>query len=391
MSIKESEQLLRKHIPVLLSLWRGGGGAGPLTQKELARTASAVLSLQRGLTGERGAAGMGYMNEMNTLGAYLLYYWPISYLQFSLSLSVRPDIIQTLSHKRPLRILDLGCGPGPASAALADLVGKRELEITFVDYSAKAMKLATKLLASSHIKTRSICLDLMHDDLTPIKGMYDIILIGHTLNELWLKDADAVAKRTQFLLRLSAFLAPDGFLFILDPALLKTSRDLIEVRNNLVDSGFNVYSPCMCTSTCPVIKAGEGHTCHAEVRWRPIEPVASLAEAAGLDRESVKMTFFLFSRAKDVPDDMAGDPIYARVVSDGMLNKSGRVRFLLCDGKKRFPLSAKKDDEVAKAAHFFFLKRYDRIEVLDAEVRGSADETAYGVGKDTKITLLERL
>jgi hypothetical protein len=96
MGIANSERLLKGHIPGLLSLWRGGGGGGALTKGEVSRAGEALLRLQRGLTGERSLAGAGYMQDSTLLGAYLLYYWPVSYLQVSLALSSRSDLLSKL-------------------------------------------------------------------------------------------------------------------------------------------------------------------------------------------------------------------------------------------------------------------------------------------------------
>ena len=74
-----------------------------------------------------------------------------------------------------------------------------------------------------------------------------------------------------------------------------------------------------------------------------------------------------------------------RIVSDAMLNKSGRIRYLLCDGKKRFPISAKADSIHAKEIGFFQLKRYDTIEITNPEIRGDAKNPALGIEEKTCI------
>mgnify|MGYP006916100085 FL=1 len=112
MTFKEETQ---KHIPTLLKIWRKGKG-GPLTKQEIALLAKSLITLQRGLTGERVLAGAGYMQKQNLLGAYLLYYWPVSYAQTSYAFFPAIKYFAKKTGPHPaIRILDIGSGPGPAS------------------------------------------------------------------------------------------------------------------------------------------------------------------------------------------------------------------------------------------------------------------------------------
>ncbi len=407
-TISAIEHDLSLRIPALVSLWRGTKNSGGLTSKELKTAGSALLSLQRGLTGSRQLAGAGYMDDNALLGAYLLYYWPVSYMQTALAASSNPQAFFSLQH-RPLRILDLGAGPGPASCALSDLLrhmipDAAETEFTLADSSGKALALAAKLLQykaaegySVKVYTHTVNLERGIEGV-PGTDTFDIIVVSHALNELWQGDSDRIAKRCALLEKAAERLSPEGVLFLSEPALLETSRSLLAVRDMIVSRGFTVLSPCLADGQCPALAAGPNHTCHAEVPWRPAEPVASLAKAAGLDRESVKMSFIIAGKrtpdtetAAEPEKNRAGETVIARVVSDAMLNKSGRIRFLLCDGHTRFAFSAKNGDPAAGPAGFFALRRYDLIELTSPEIRGNGGNTAYGFGKDTKLHVVSRI
>jgi hypothetical protein len=64
-----------------------------------------------------------------------------------------------------------------------------------------------------------------------------------------------------------------------------------------------------------------------------------------------------------------------------MLNKGGRVRYLVCGPDGRFPFSARKDDEQARRAGFFALERYDLLRIQDPEQR----EGGWGFGPETTL------
>jgi hypothetical protein len=410
-----AEKNLERHIPSLISLWRQNGKSSPLSSLELSSVSSSLLSLQRGLTGNRQLAGAGYMENDSLFGAYLLYYWPVSYMQISYASSFAKEsfklIAQKAAHqKQPVKILDLGSGPAPASCALLDLLLPEycadtfQADLTLADSSAKALSLAEKLIKKEF---PSVCIQTNVCDFEKTQPssdvQYDIIVMSHALNELWKDKKDCIELRKSFLAEAVLSLRDGGILFLCEPALLQTSRNLIALRDSLLSENLRIIAPCphvfrkiddISSPCCPALAAGASHTCHAELPWIPAEPVASIAKKAGLDRESVKMTFFIFGKDKNAPQAKSKDgQLAGRVVSEGMLNKSGRIRFLLCNGSERIPLSAKSGDAYAKQIGFFNLKRYDFITVTKPECRNqggpnnSAEHVSYGIGAETQLTV----
>ncbi|MBP5696832.1 MAG: methyltransferase domain-containing protein [Treponema sp.] len=390
--------MLKLHIPTLLRLWRSSKNDSALSAQEAASVSKALLNLQRGLTGDRQLAGAGYMQDKNLLGAYLLYYWPVSYTQISFCTEYFFKALKLLAKKNELNILDIGSGPGPAACALTDAAlkanAKLQINLDLFDSSSRALDLAKKIFDADYkakVSTSCKTVNLEQADFSLLQKKYDIIVASHSLNELWKDKADSLQKKEGLLLELSPLLNDGGILLLCEPALLKTSRSLIGLRDFLAEKNMFLLAPCPCFSDeCPALKAGENQTCHAEIQWKPVEPVASLAKLAKLDRTSVKMTFFAFQKnveglCKETKSLQADLPNEYCVVSDPMLNKSGRVRVLLCDGSRRIAFSAKKDDRHAKEIGFFNLSRYDKIALEEPELRGTEEAPAYGVTEKTKI------
>ena len=383
-----AEKSLDSHIPTLLRMWHPK--TNRLSFRELKDVSASLLSLQRGLTGNRKLSGAGYMEDVNYLGAYLLYYWPVSFLQISYAAqSDRSFFTELVKTKNEIRILDLGSGPGPATCALADILTKInpgiKIDATLVDSSTKAVSLAVRIIKAdfNNVSVKAETFNFEKKNYVP-EGKYDVIIMSHALNELWKSESNCLDKREAFLEKVTTMLTEDGILFLNEPAMLESSRNLIALRDRLIAKGLYVHAPCTACSECPAFKAGENQTCHAEVMWNPIEPVASIAREAKLDRESVKMTYFIMSKKPSCEEEEDRSEDF-RIVSDGMLNKAGRVRYLLCNGTERIPFSAKKDEEHAKKIGFFNLKRYDRVSVSDPELRGDKDNKAYGVAESTSI------
>ena len=151
------QSLLASLYPHLLYLAFGLQGENPFLnldaggQARAARGAGQSLRrLQRGLTGAREFAGAAYFSRPEFLSAYLLYYWPVSFLQTSLALA---ELRARGAMPRLGSILDLGAGPGPAAAAAA-IFGAEKLLL--LDQSQEALHQALTLLRTPTVMGKEI-------------------------------------------------------------------------------------------------------------------------------------------------------------------------------------------------------------------------------------------
>lgn len=353
----------------LLRAWRafrGDAGEAPPSSAELTALAQDVLRLQRGLTGSRELAGAGYMDDAGLLGAYLLYYWPVSWAQ-----SARALRLSGMGGRlNGARVLDLGSGPGPMAAAALDLGAA---SATLMDKSRAALDLAGGLLRGQAAGTVQADLDGAFS-IPP--GPYDLIVAGHVLNEI--AGPNALERRLRLLESVLPSLSRDGAVLVMEPATLDASRSLLALRDNLAARGWRVLAPCTHSEPCPALAAGPQHTCHDQAAWSMPTVVAGLARIAGLDRGLVKASWLALAP----PGQATGSrPNAWRVVSEPMLNKAGRVRYLVCGQGRRFPFSAKRGDPAAERAGFFSLSRYDLITVAEPERR----ESGWGFGPATAL------
>jgi len=351
--------------------------------------------LQRGLTGDRLLAGAGYMDNPALLAAYDDYYRHVSRAQL-----LR---ICGLTGLRPQAVLDLGAGPGSMSLTLAERGGR---SFTLVDASAKALELARGSLESlvkgataadatgKPFSISTTLADLESPEAIP-EGQFDLAVFGHCLNEIG-TGGDRIERRLAVVQRTATALAPDGAVLVIDPATLAASRDALALRDRLVAAGWRVRAPCTWCGPCPALSAGANHTCHDESAWDVPAGVRRLAESAGLDRNLIKMTWYLIEPPAAMSGSVSapqaallqanvGPAALYRVVSSPMLNKGGRVRYLICGPGGRFPFSAKKDDGAARRAGFFDLQRYDLVHIAEPEIR----EGGWGFGLSTSLVKLD--
>jgi ribosomal protein RSM22 (predicted rRNA methylase) len=332
--------------------------------------AAAVQRLSLGLTRDRRLAGARYLDDEKLLGAYLLFYWPVSYLQARGILSELP--------RRPRAALDLGSGPGPVAFAALDAGAAEALA---ADRSARALAAARTLagLSGEPLATR---------EWTPGRGLvdlgggrgFDLVTLGHLVNELFLGE-DAAKRRAAFLGEALRLVAPGGSLVVIEPALRETSRALLEVRDLLVADGVAVRAPCLYRGACPAL-ARPGDWCHAERRVELPALVEEIARRAGLRKEAVKMSYLVLARRGEPWPPAPGGRVF-RIVSEPLPSK-GRLRYMGCGPEGRIGLALQEKDRCEGNRRFEGLVRGDVVEVTAVEPRGDG----LRLGRESEVRVL---
>ena len=354
---------LERWMPRLIAVWRAqrkqkGSAELPetrLTPQEVREVAAGVKQLSMGLTRERQLAGARYMDDPKLLGAYLLFYWPVSYAQARQALGELPT--------RPRSVLDLGSGPGPLAFAAMDAGAS---EVTAADRSKPALTLARALAleAGEALATR---------DWDPLKksplpeGQFDLVTMGHVLNELYGTGDAATNPRAALLESVLERVKKGGSLLILEPALRETSRGLLKVRDVLVKKGYAVRAPCMFRGPCQAL-VKETDWCHAERAWPMPRVVEELARAASLHKESLKMSYLILAPKGEAWAEPPSGRLF-RIVSESLEGK-GRQRYMGCGPEGRVGLALQERHKNEQNAPFFKLQRGDVISVTETEPKG---------------------
>jgi ribosomal protein RSM22 (predicted rRNA methylase) len=326
-----------------------------LSPRELKEVASGVRTLSLGLTRERQLAGARYMDDPRLLGAYLLFYWPVSYAQGRQVLGELPA--------RARHVLDLGSGPGPLAFAALDAGAA---EVTAADRSRAALALARELATEAEEALATREWDPHRAGELPTTSV-DAVLLGHLLNELFGKGESALGRRAALVERALGALRPGGSVVLIEPALRDTSRELLRLRDVLVRRGFAVRAPCLFRGDCPALLK-PSDWCHAERAWSMPPLLEQLARASGLHKEALKMSYLVLApKAEAWREPPAGRSF--RIVSEPLEGK-GRQRFMACGPEGRLGLALQEKHRTAANAAFFHLGRGDVVRVTEAEPRG---------------------
>ena len=277
-----------------------------------------------------------------------------------------------------------------------------------------------------------------------LEPRFDLIIASHSINELWHDEPERIERRRNMLLGLLPALREGGFLLIIEPSAHYTSIPLLALRDSLLEAAGSFTAgnfavsdearttlsvdpaaahlfcvgPCPHSGPCPMRAIGD-RPCFSEWKWDAPTLVRELAEMAGLDRTSLKASWVAFQKTGEklgadsarglntvfarqgadfaehaansaAPPPAAGPAISGRIVSEPMLNKAGRIRYIVCtENGQLSTISAPQNDPAAihagtGALGFFNLARGDLIEASGLEERGRSH---FGIIPDSSLRI----
>ena len=311
------------------------------------RTAQAVADLSRLFTTDRASLKSDYLDHPAPAAAYLKYFLPVNLSKIQVLLDEMPQGWPDQASGRPIRILDVGSGPGVGALAAFDWFHQhwsdriRELSVVAIDVSAEALKQARKLwdaysresgVTGGRLVTHEGNLERSPNGawLSQVdqQAPYDLIIAANCLNELFSRTTEPVKLRVELVTQLLARLAPTGTLMIVEPALRDTSRALHQVRDRLIgENRCTIYSPCLHENSCPAL-VNPFDWCHEERDWEPPPGIQKIDDAVGFIKDALKFSYLLLR--KDGRTIVERRPDVYRVVSE-LRELKGEKRAWLCN------------------------------------------------------------
>ena len=305
-----------------------------------------VAELSRLFTRDRHELKAPYLADERLLRAYVSYFLPVNAAKVQILLDELPERVRDISSVQedgPLRVLDVGSGPGTASLAALDWMQRsscrqRGIEVTAVDSVQAALdegqaawNAYCRIGAPNYARLHCVPASLERNawgKLIDRSKPYHVIIIANTLNELYRMDADPVQRQVQMIQILLERLHHHGALVIIEPALRQTTRHLHRVRDRLLMlHACTVYSPCLHEQSCPAL-VKEDDWCHEERPWAPPPWIAAIDQDVGFIKDALKFSYAIFR--KDGATIVPRSPNVFRVVSELRVLK-GDSRAWLCN------------------------------------------------------------
>jgi ribosomal protein RSM22 (predicted rRNA methylase) len=186
----------------------------------------------------------------------------------------------------PRTVMDFGAGPGTALFPITRKL-KAGSTMHMVEQSSPMRELGKKLLPGWTPHTITACSELP-------EGKFDLIIAANSLNELAPRDTENLLKK------FSLQLQEGGYLLVLEPALLSTTREVMKLRDFIVSTfGWKIRFPCTHCNECPMLKLSQSDWCHGELRWSAPRLIDQLDTLTGLNKHRIKYSGFLFQNSTE--------------------------------------------------------------------------------------------
>ena len=334
-------RLLSPVLQRVLTDWLGLAGLPERDPARFQMLCQSVAELSRLFTKDRSERKRGYLDEASLRAGYLAYFLPVNLAKVQALLDELPADQLCRPADRPLRVLDVGSGPGTGALAVLDWMQQRTeraVEVVAVDEALPALREAEQLWRAyaQSSGSHSAILTCGHVNLEragsletcKLEGPFELIVMANALNELWRGARDPIGSRVTFVRGLLDLLVPHGTVMLIEPALRDTSRDFHLVRDRLLEAGAcTVYSPCLHDGPCPaLVKADDW--CHEERPWTPPPIVSEIDQVVGFIKDALKFSYVILR--KDGKTIAPRSPDVFRVVSE-LREMKGEKRAWLCN------------------------------------------------------------
>jgi len=258
--------------------------------------------------------------------AYLAYNVPRNFMEAMIIGREVAAFTPHIRNKETINILDIGCGEGAGMLGLYySLLNSHNFSFTGIDTSARLLRECRKLtelvLKKSDVRV-SLRKHDVSDGLLPTKQKFDIIILAHSLAEMYPRRIPI-----RFIHRLFRNVTESGLTIIIEPALKQLSRRLTDLRNSIVaDRKLSVQLPCLHNQECPLCNIRkQKEWCHQSIRWQPPDFMKIMNQGLNREINTLKFSYLVISK-KDF--SIRHENQY--VVVSNLLKEKGKQKCFLC-------------------------------------------------------------
>lgn len=299
------------------------------TKRDLLFFAKSCGLLSNAFTRERASLPKNYLNNKDFRAAYILYFTVTNYIKAIFCLKETGISKDT----QQLDILDIGTGPGTALLASMDFFKNcNDLRLTGIDQNRHIIKDARKLLDIFGNKPSKLSLfsqNIVSKHISSkTQKSFDIVFISNILSEIKNDEEKFLILENMF----KHTLKDNGALIIIEPALQKTTRALMDLRDRFLEihkDNSTIVSPCLHNEPCPMKIANNRDWCHMYLDWTAPHFIKAIDNLIGNKKNYLKFSYLIIK--KTAKKDKISKDIF-RVVSSPLKSR-GKTELLICNRK----------------------------------------------------------
>lgn len=293
--------------------------------------------------------GADYWQKPEYVAAYLSYF---STLNFVRARAVVQEAVERGFLFGAKKVIDVGCGAGAASWALAHQWGKQaqatitgtdRSEVAIKEYASSGEALGYSMLA------RKFSLKQLH------RFDADTLLMSYALNEVeqWPVIPPQIKR-----------------MIIIEPSSHQAGRHMLHWRNQLVSGGWHVWAPCTHQAPCPLLVHSSKDWCHHRVHWTQPDWFQALEQNLPMKNKTITVSYVLLS--KEAPtEDLSR---VTRVIGD-MQEENGKTKQAVCRGPDREFLSWLHRSKIELELHRGEMIKIDGPVIKGDELRISSQDS----------------
>jgi signal transduction histidine kinase/2-polyprenyl-3-methyl-5-hydroxy-6-metoxy-1,4-benzoquinol methylase len=267
--------------------------------------------------------------ETKYCDAYFAYNFSQNFMKMLIIIDKLHNLYGIPLSKDTLKILDLGCGDGAGMFgifwALKKLTAESKFCLTGVDLSRNLLNRCEKIGNWFEKNNSDLDIELVRETISSFisrsRNEYDFIVLTNVLNEIFPSESIPAS----FVKSLYNRLTTNGLIIIIEPALRKLTRRLMQLHDDcIIDGSCYTLLPCLHNKPCPGLTR-TNEWCHQSIKWIPPDYLKILNQKLFRKIEYLKFSYLILgNKYHNFIDE------HRYLVISRLAKEKGRKRCLLC-------------------------------------------------------------
>ncbi len=313
----------------------------------------AIIDIWQTFTKERKEIKKGLLSNKQMLVSYLLGFHlsNCARTQLILERSLKRSPLRKIWHDKKVQVIDIGCGSGALSQAFAHAFFRvkqqpQAAQFLLNDHSKLLAGAAAELVdltSEGKAQVKPIVCPIEKLRLRPAQDFdLQIFLLGYVWNELSVNER--ARKNIAELWRNQLKKQSNQIIFTLDPANQDLSREMMQLRDELIQLGYQAIYPCPHQMPCPMLERSRDW-CFSEGFWKRPNEQIMLDNLLKRDHSKLNATAMVFVSPNLATLLEPKKSPKSVIVGRPLNKKTNKIQKLICTPEGRL-------EKVANSSHY---------------------------------------